>query len=138
MAFNIVTYKIHEIAYISPFNKSNYLLLKYKIYQYYKNKFPSVYSVNELLSCITDGFTNLKEAFGGLFNWEENNMLDDIKIAFNGDSISTGWESVKSYFYKSSNGLCDLDITVLNEWFISSKYNNVSLAYTNLYTTIII
>ncbi len=48
MAFNIVTYKIHEIAYISPFNKSNYLLLKYKIYQYYKNKFPSVYSVNEL------------------------------------------------------------------------------------------
>ncbi len=58
---------------------------------------------------------------------KRESMLDDIKIAFNGDSISTGWESVKSYFYKSSNGLCDLDITVLDEWFISSKYDNVSL-----------
>ena len=52
MAFNIVTYKIHEIAYISPFNKSNYLLLKYKIYQYYINKFPSVCSVNYIIIAI--------------------------------------------------------------------------------------
>lgn len=58
---------------------------------------------------------------------ERSTMLNNIKIAFNGDSTSTGWESVKSYYYKSSNGLCDLDITVLDEWFISSKYDMNSL-----------
>ncbi len=50
--FNIVTYKMHEITLISPFNKSNYLLLKYKIYQYYINKFPSVCSVNYIIIAI--------------------------------------------------------------------------------------
>lgn len=53
--------------------------------------------------------------------------LKNINIAFNGDNTTTGFESVKSYYQKASNGLCNLDITVLDEWYTSPKYTVASL-----------
>lgn len=56
-----------------------------------------------------------------------NNYLAQINIAFNGDSTSTGWESVKSFYEKSSYGKCKLEITVLDKWYSNSKYTVSSL-----------
>ena len=56
-----------------------------------------------------------------------NEYLKNIKIAFNGDNTTTGFESVKSYYQKASNGLCNLDITVLDEWYSNSKYTSLTL-----------
>lgn len=53
--------------------------------------------------------------------------LSNIKASFIGTSKETGFESVKSYFYKSSNGICNLDITVVDEWFKSKTYTKNSL-----------
>ena len=49
-----------------------------------------------------------------------NGYLEDIETAFNGTSQETGWESVKTFYQKSSYGKCNLDITVWNEWFYDS------------------
>ncbi|MDR2867144.1 MAG: hypothetical protein LBV55_00575 [Acholeplasmatales bacterium] len=35
-------------------------------------------------------------------------QLDDLNLVFNGSSAQTGWESVASYYYKSSSGQLDL------------------------------
>lgn len=43
--------------------------------------------------------------------------LSYIKAAFTGDSTTTNWESVKSFYKKSSFGNLDLDITVADEWY---------------------
>lgn len=56
-----------------------------------------------------------------------NNYLAQINTAFNGDSTSTGWESVKSFYQKSSYGKCNLEITVLDKWYSNSKYTVSSL-----------
>jgi len=48
--------------------------------------------------------------------------LDEIEIAFNGTSLETGFESVNSYYYKSSYGLLDLKFDVIDEWF-TPKYS---------------
>lgn len=56
--------------------------------------------------------------------------LSDIEAAFCGTSEETGWESVSSYYYKSSYGKLDLNFEVLDEWFTpehsKSYYNNYS------------
>ncbi|MDE7213648.1 MAG: hypothetical protein K2N42_03610, partial [Anaeroplasmataceae bacterium] len=56
--------------------------------------------------------------------------LREIKTAFLGTSDATGWESVQSYYQKSSYGKLNMEITVLNEWFTPSKaasyYNSYS------------
>ena len=51
---------------------------------------------------------------------EYNSYLEDIETAFNGTSEETGWESVKTFYQKSSYGKCNLDITVWDEWFYDS------------------
>ena len=48
-------------------------------------------------------------------------LLSDINTAFNGNSAETGWESVDSYYKKSSYGKLDFDFVVLDEWFTPSK-----------------
>ena len=50
-------------------------------------------------------------------NNETKSLLNEIEIAFNGTSEQTGYESVKSYYQKSSYGKLNLDINVLDEWF---------------------
>lgn len=57
-------------------------------------------------------------------------LLSDIEIAFSGTSKQTGWESVSSYYYKSSYGKLDLKFDVLDEWF-TPKY---SKSYYDSYT----
>lgn len=56
--------------------------------------------------------------------------LREIRTAFVGTEESTGWESVQSYYRKSSYGKLNMEITVLNEWFTPSKtasyYNSYS------------
>ncbi len=47
--------------------------------------------------------------------------LQEIKTAFTGTAQETGWESVQSYYYKSSYGKLDMQIEVVNEWFTPSK-----------------
>ena len=49
-------------------------------------------------------------------------LLSDINIAFNGTSEQTGFESVKSYYKKSSYGKLDIEFNVMSNWF-TPKYN---------------
>ena len=49
-------------------------------------------------------------------------ILSDIETAFCGTSEQTGWESVSSYYYKSSYGKLELDFDVVSEWF-TPKYS---------------
>lgn len=46
--------------------------------------------------------------------------LKDIKTAFCGTEEETGFESVKTYYYKSSYGKLDIEVTMLDEWFTPS------------------
>ncbi|MDE7264359.1 MAG: hypothetical protein K2N64_06835 [Anaeroplasmataceae bacterium] len=57
--------------------------------------------------------------------------LREIKTAFTGTSESTGWESVQSYYQKSSYGKMNMEITVLNEWFTPSKSASYYNSYSN-------
>ena len=54
--------------------------------------------------------------------------IDNIKKAFNGKTGSTNYYSVDEYYYLSSYGTLDLDITVLDSWFtpkhMSSYYKD--------------
>lgn len=60
--------------------------------------------------------------------------ISNIKRAFNGKDEQTDYYSVDEYYYISSYGKLDLDITVLDEWFCpehtSSYYKNATM---NLY-----
>ena len=56
--------------------------------------------------------------------------ISTIKTAFMGKSGSTDYYSVEEYYYLSSYGQLDLDITVLDQWF-TPKYN--SSYYTDKY-----
>ena len=38
--------------------------------------------------------------------------LERLNYSLNGDSKDTGWESVSSYYYKSSNGLLDMEFEI--------------------------
>lgn len=58
-------------------------------------------------------------------------ILNDINIAFNGSSEQTGFESVKSYYLKSSYGKLNLDINVLDEWFTPKYSKNFYENYTD-------
>ena len=46
--------------------------------------------------------------------------LNDIKLAFSGTAEQTGWESVKSYYYKSSYERLSIDC-VFTDWFTPSN-----------------
>jgi M6 family metalloprotease-like protein/uncharacterized repeat protein (TIGR02543 family) len=48
-----------------------------------------------------------------------SNYLTNLDLTFNGTSFETGWESVSSYYYKSSFGKLDLNFE------ISTKYTTV-------------
>ena len=50
-----------------------------------------------------------------------NTMLDDINEAFNGTAESTGYESVKSFYQKSSMGRLNLSFDIFDGWFTPSK-----------------
>ena len=50
-----------------------------------------------------------------------NAMLSDINEAFNGTAESTGYESVKSFYEKSSMGRLNLTFDIFDGWFTPSK-----------------
>ena len=64
-------------------------------------------------------------------------LLNDINIAFNGTEEQTGWESVSTFYKKSSYNKLDIKADVLNEWFTPSKsasyyetyYDNATSSY---------
>ena len=62
--------------------------------------------------------------------------IDTIKKAFNGKSGSTSYYSVDEYYYLSSYGALDLDITVLDQWFTpkypSKYYMNKTVEYNGI------
>ena len=56
---------------------------------------------------------------------EAGYSIDKIEKAFSGKGEDTDYYSVEEYYFLSSYGMCDLEITVLDEWFMpkfSSKY----------------
>lgn len=53
--------------------------------------------------------------------------LEDIEKTFIGDSYSTGWESVRSYYFQSSYGSINFNITVWDEWFYDSAITTTKL-----------
>ena len=59
--------------------------------------------------------------------------IDKIVRAFNGGSGETDYYSVDEYYYISSYGKLDLDITVIDEWFVpkytSSYYASATMDY---------
>ncbi len=60
--------------------------------------------------------------------------IDKIKQAFNGSEANASYYSVWEYYYLSSYGQLDLDITVLDSWFMpkyaSSYYENLATSET--------
>lgn len=48
-------------------------------------------------------------------------LLNDIEIAFNGSSEETGYESVKTYYQKSSYGKLNIEFNVMKEWFTPKR-----------------
>ena len=56
-------------------------------------------------------------------------ILNDIKVAFSGTEEQTGWESVESYYYKSSYEQLNIDC-VFTDWYTPSK----DVAYYESYT----
>ena len=59
-----------------------------------------------------------------------NSLLNEIEMAFNGTSEQTGYESVRSYYQKSSYGKLNLEINVLDEWFTPTRSKSY---YENFY-----
>ncbi len=67
-------------------------------------------------------------------NGRENGYsIDNISRAFNGKEGQSDYYSVYDYYYASSYGQLDLDITVVNEWFVpkytSTYYANATFDY---------
>ena len=58
--------------------------------------------------------------------------LNKLEKAFNGTSIDTGWESVKSFYYKSSYGKLDLTFDIY-EPFTASQKSSYYVDYYNSY-----
>lgn len=59
--------------------------------------------------------------------------IENIVRAFTGSEGETDYYSVKDYYYISSYGKLDLDITVIDEWFVpknaSTYYENATIDY---------
>ena len=51
-------------------------------------------------------------------------VREDIEKAYFGDDYETGWESVKSYYYKESSGLCTLGGIVTDWYEVGQSYKN--------------
>ena len=72
-------------------------------------------------------FSDINGRNNGYYN------IDNIVRAFSGESGSCDYYSVKEYYYISSYGKLDLDITVINEWFVpkntSTYYKNATYDY---------
>ena len=49
-------------------------------------------------------------------------IRDDIETAYFGEDSEAGWESVKSYYYKESSGLCELGGVVTDWYEIKDSY----------------
>lgn len=43
--------------------------------------------------------------------------LEELRIAFDGTEVQTGWESVRTYYEKASYGNLQIQMDVLQEWF---------------------
>lgn len=55
--------------------------------------------------------------------------IDLIEKAFNGDSLEMEWESVNSFFKKSSYGKVDVQFDVMDSWFTTSKQSTYYSTY---------
>ena len=53
--------------------------------------------------------------------WPSRKIFNDLDIAFNGSSEDTGWESINSYYYKSSYGKLNIESDVYNDWIVLDK-----------------
>lgn len=71
--------------------------------------------------------------FTDIMGSKEGYSIDNILRAFTGGTGTTDYYSVQDYYYISSYGQLDLDITVVDEWFIpknpSTYYANATYDY---------
>ena len=61
-------------------------------------------------------------------------LLKDIQTTFSGTGKETGWESVESYYEKSSYGKLHLDCVVMQEWFTPARSARYYEEYWDPYT----
>ena len=52
-----------------------------------------------------------------------SNYLTNLNLVFNGSSFETGWESVSSYYYKSSFGKLDLNFQITSKYITQNQKN---------------
>jgi M6 family metalloprotease-like protein/uncharacterized repeat protein (TIGR02543 family) len=50
-----------------------------------------------------------------------SDYLTKLNLVFNGSSIATGWESVASFYFKSSYGLLDLNFVIANKFITANS-----------------
>ena len=100
-------YDINELDLYAYFSKGTHFSdnLKYNGPEISKAVMPSFGKPNILVVPLTLGGTHTEK------------MLNEIKIAFSGTSEQTGFESVNSFYYKSSNGRLDIQFDFMDDWF---------------------
>lgn len=81
-----------------------------------KGRYPVISNVKTLIVGVD--FTDFPAS--GLPKGEEG-TLKDLEKAILGKSEDTGWESLKSYYEKSSFGTCKIEGTVAPEWYHTNK-----------------
>lgn len=65
---------------------------------------------------------------------KSDKLLTDIDIAFNGTVNETGYESVKTYYQKSSYGKLNIDFDILDEWYTPKRKKRYYENYYNIET----
>ena len=116
-----------------PYSESGVYQVDFTKSEYVKN-LSDLYAYKD--SCPTEGspaMLVIPVQFTDVTAQSKGYTVDTIKKAFTGKSGSTSYYSVDEYYYLSSYGQLDLDITVLDQWFTpkhpSSYYMNQSIEY---------
>ena len=114
-------------VYNVDFTKATYVKNVTEQY-YYMDGCPtlSTTNANPAVLVVPVQFSDVKAASKGY-------TIDNIRKAWTGSAGTTSYYSVHDYYYTSSYGQLDLDITVLDEWFTpqynSSYYLNATMDY---------
>lgn len=67
--------------------------------------------------------------------YPSSKIFSDLDIAFNGTSEETGWESIQSYYYKSSYGKLDIESDIYEDWIVLDKtFKEISKLSPNTYS----
>ena len=66
--------------------------------------------------------------------YQSSKIFDDLDKTFNGSELDTGWESVNSYYQKSSYGKLDIKSTIVKEWIrLDKTFNEIARLSSDTY-----